>query len=95
MKLVFWNYNYLHIKNYQSIFTIDDIINLNLTFEELFIKHGIGISIKIFKVFKHNPREIINKEEPYWNISKTKIIDYINYYDIRGNSCDIIFSDIS
>jgi len=92
--LVFWNYNYLH--NNVSTFTIKNFTNLSLTFSELLqINHNNIINdsltiIKIMKVYKHNPKYIIDIENPYWN-ENTKIIDYIDFYNIKSTNCDIIF----
>lgn len=92
--LVFWNHNYLH--NNKSVFIIKDFNDLNLTLRELLEKNHYNLTndslsiIKVMKVYKHNPKYVIDIENPYWD-SKTKIIDYIEFYNIRSTNCDIIF----
>lgn len=95
--LVFWNYDYLHIK--KTSFIIDNFTNLDLTFRELLEKNHYNLTkdslsiIRIMKVYKHNPKYVIDIENIYWD-NKTKIIDYINFYDIKSTKCDIIFKVI-
>jgi len=96
-KLVFWNYEYLHIK--KPSFIIDDLYDLNLTFKELITKYHFNFSadlsvlIKILKVDKTKPQFILNNNNPYWD-NTTKIIDYIDFYNIKSTNCDIIFKII-
>ncbi len=96
-KLVFWNYEYLHIKNYS--FIIDDLYDLNLTFKELITKYhfnfsaDLSVTIKILKVNKATPQFLLDNNNPYWD-NRTKIIDYIKFYNIKSSNCDIIFKII-
>ena len=94
---VFWNYEYLHIKT--PAFIIDDLTNLNLSFRELISKYhnnftpDLSVIIKILKVDKTKPQFILDNNNPYWN-NTTKIIDYIDFYNIKSTNCDIIFKII-
>lgn len=95
ISLVFWNYNLIH--NNQPAFTINENNNINsLTFNDIinkyrdkFINDDFAI-IRIMKVHKTKPYNLINANEPYWNY-KTKISEYLNFYGIISNKCDIIF----
>jgi hypothetical protein len=93
INLVFWDYKYLH--NKIPLFILKDFYNLSLTLDEIIIRNynsltnGIGKSIKVLKVDKRIPKELININEPYFN-KNTKINDYINYYEIKSSNCDII-----
>ena len=66
-----------------------------MTLSEIIIRNsqelakGVGRSINILKVDKRIPKKFINDNEPYFN-KQTKIINYINFYDIKSNHCDII-----
>ncbi len=91
---VFWNYNLLH--NKIPAFTIDDYNDLNMTFNELIDKYrynfskDLSITINFLRVYKKNPKQLIDSNNPYWD-KKTKIKDYIDFYNIQSNKCDIIF----
>ena len=95
ISLVFWNYNLLH--NNQPAFIINENNNINsLTFNDIINKYRNKFTnddlaiIRIMKVHKTKPFIPITTEEPYWN-NKTKISEYLNFYEIYSNNCDIIF----
>lgn len=94
VKLVFWNYDYLHLNiiayNYE-------IVDLSMSLKEILLRvrneltPNIGTIIKIMKVKKSNPKELIDEENPFWD-STTKIIDYIKYYNLENlQVVDLIF----
>jgi len=95
ISLVFWNYNLLH--NNQPVFIVNENNNINsLTFNDIINKYKDKFTddnfaiIRIMKVHKTKPFNPINADEPYWN-NKTKISEYIIFYGIISNKCDIIF----
>lgn len=95
ISLVFWNYNLIH--NNQYAFIINENYNINsLTFNDIINKYRNKFTnddlatIRIMKVHKTKPFIPINENEPYWN-NKTKISEYLNFYEINSNNCDIIF----
>lgn len=93
INLVFWDYKYLH--NKIPLYTIKEFNNYTLTLDEIIIRYyygltcGVGKIINILKVDKRIPKKLIDDKNPYFD-KKTKIKDYITYYDIRSNNCDII-----
>ena len=46
-------------------------------------------NIKILKVLKKNPTQLFDNNNPYFNLYLS-LNDYMNYYDIKSNHCDII-----
>lgn len=94
ISLVFWDYNLLHLN--RPLFIIEDFYNLDMTFNDFLIKYRYNFIdnnlaiIHFLKIHKNKPKEFIDINNPYWN-KNTKIIDYINFYQIKNNKCDIIF----
>lgn len=92
MKIIFWNYDLLHLKI--SSFSIE-LYDLSITLNELLTRVRYSIIndnsriINFLKMRKTNPREFINENEKNWNL-QTKLIDYIDYYKIHNN-VDIIY----
>jgi len=95
MSIVFWNRDHLHIN--RPLFITEELYDLTITLRDLISKyryHLINDSlavIQILKVYKTNPRKFINEKEPYWDL-KTRIIDYMNYYEIKTIKVDMIIS---
>lgn len=93
MSIVFWNRNHLHIN--KPLFITEELYDLTITLRDLIGKyryHLINDSlaiIQVLKVYKKNPRKFINESEPYWDL-KTRVIDYMNYYDIKTKKVDMI-----
>lgn len=94
VKLVFWNYDYLHLNTIAYNY---EIVDLTMSLKEILIRvrneltPNIGTIIKIMKVKKSNPKELIDEEHPFWD-STTKIIDYIKYYNLENlQVVDLIF----
>jgi len=94
VKLVFWNYDYLHLN---TIAFTTEMVDLTMSLKEIILKFrnnltpNNGIIIKIMKVLKSNPKELIDSENPYWD-STAKIIDYINFYNLENlDTVDLIF----
>jgi len=56
VKLVFWNYNYLHYNTYSPSIIINEMDNYNFTLEELLFRNNLNI--KIYKVYKNNPKQL-------------------------------------
>jgi len=94
ISLVFWDYNLLHLN--RPLFIIDDFYNLDMTFKEFITRYRYNFiadnlaTIHFLKVYKNKPKEFMDINNPYWN-QNTKIIDYINFYQIKNKKCDIIF----
>ena len=97
MRLVFWDYQHLHVKI--PLFTTEDLYNLNITIRDLINKYRYQIIndslaiIKVHKIYKTYPYEFIDKDRPYWDYD-TKIYDYINFYQIKAKKVDMIISII-
>ena len=94
VKLVFWNYDLLHLNIHSHSF---ELLDLTTTLKEILIKirHNLIYdhlrTIHFLKVYKNNPKQIIDENNPNWDLM-TKLIDYINYYQLHNNSTiDIIF----
>ena len=94
VKIVFWNYDLLHLKIHSHSL---ELLDLTMTFKEILIKNRHHLiydpsrTINFLKVYKNNPKQVINEEYPYWDLM-TKLIDYINFYGLHNNSnIDIIF----
>jgi hypothetical protein len=97
VNLVFWNYNYLH--NNTSVFISSNLYDLSITLKDIIIKFHHHLTnnefavIKILKVYKNNPKVIFDSNNPYFDLHLS-LYDYLNYYNIKSNNCDIIFTII-
>lgn len=97
MSVVFWNRDHLHIK--RPLFITEELYDLTITLRDLISRyryHLINDSfaiINVLKVYKNNPRRFIDDDNPYWDL-KTKVVDYINYYEIKTKKIDMIISII-
>ncbi len=90
VKLVFWNYLNLYKNGNKPSIIIEELDNYSFTLEELLRRNNLNI--KILKVYKNSPKFLYDENNPYWDLKKTKLIDYFNYYDIRSPSCDFVFT---
>ncbi len=93
VNLVFWNYKYLH--NKIPNFILKDFTDYNSKLLDIITSNHYNLSenkytnIKILKVLKKNPKELFDNNNPYFNLYLT-LNDYMNYYNIKSNHCDII-----
>jgi hypothetical protein len=94
VNLVFWNYKYLH--NKIPNFILKDFTDYNAKLLDIITSNHYNLSenkyanIKILKVLKKNPTQLFDDNNPYFNLHLT-LNDYMNYYNIKNNHCDIIF----
>lgn len=95
INLVFWDYKYLH--NKIPLFIINDFYDYNTKLNNIISKNHYNFSvdkssiIKILKVYKKNPKQLLDNNNPYFDLHLT-LNDYIEYYDIKSNHCDIIIN---
>lgn len=95
MSIVFWSYHHLHIK--RPLFVTEDLHDLTIKLRDVINKyryHLINDSlavINIHKVYKTNYHKFIDDNNPFWDLN-TRIIDYMNYYEIKTKKIDMIIS---
>lgn len=97
MSIVFWSYHHLHIK--KPLLVTEELYDLTIKLRDLISKYryqiindGLAV-INVHKVYKTNYRRFIDDNNPYWDLN-TRIIDYMNYYEIKTKKIDMIISII-